>query len=155
MQDIFSYPPRTCRVPADPLAAHSLRTCRVLAAYMLRIYPPLASDGICEFCGGSAASLATTSARTSACKNSTKLTGDFRETFGALSGNPRDTFGKSPENLLEAFGNLTCEEEPAYQRVAVTPLALLGSSAQVHPIFAPQGRVGTTTWGTKRQMVSV
>ena len=110
MQDIFSYPPRTCRVPADPLrtrcvpAAYSPRTCFVYTRHLHQ----MASVSF-------AAGLRQVWPRHPPGHLPAKTPGNLQGTFGALSGNPRDTFGKSPENLLEAFGNLQVPPCPRWR----------------------------------------
>ena len=110
MQDIFSYPPRTCRVPADPLrtrcvpAAYSPRTCFVYTRHLHEMASVRFAAGLRQVWP-----------RHPPGHLPAKTPGNLQGTFGALSGNPRDTFGKSPENLLEAFGNLQVPPCPRWR----------------------------------------
>ena len=80
MQDIFSYPPRTCRVPADPLrtrcvpAAYSPRTCFVYTRHLHQMASVSFAAGLRQVWP--------------------RLSGHFLGTLGTPSGNLQRTFWK-------------------------------------------------------------
>ena len=92
MQDIFSYPLRTCRVPADPLrtrcvpAAYSPRTCFVYTRHLHQ----MASVSLRRVCGKFGHDI-----RPDICLE------NLQETYRELSGNIRGTFGEPSGRLRE------------------------------------------------------
>ena len=96
MQDIFSYPPRTCRVPADPLrtrcvpAAYSPRTCFVYTRHLHQ----MASVSLRRVCGKFGHDIRPDICLQKLQETYRELSGHFPGTLGTPSGNLQRTFWK-------------------------------------------------------------